>query len=103
MALACGAQIQNLEHSPIYWFSVLIVHVNFVLEHYLFQGLLDLHGALYNPNCGIYLGHLPAVNFMDFVKDVTEHLAEESKRPPYKLEVATPKFLRHVHKGSALT
>jgi len=67
-----------------------ICHVELVVHHFLFQGLLDLHGALYNPNSGTYLGHLPSLNFMDFVKDVTEHLNSENKSLPYKLDLVKP-------------
>lgn len=73
------------------WQNILvlvILHADLAFHHYLYQGLLDLHGALYNPNSGIFLGHLPALNFMDFVRDVTEHLVSENETLPYTLELA---------------
>merc|ERR1712039_668823 len=45
-------------------FVIVILYLDLALHNYLWQGLLDLHGALYNPNSGIFLGHLPALNFM---------------------------------------
>lgn len=66
---------------------ITVVHVDMAFKHYLYQGLLDLHGALYNPNAGILLGHLPSINFMDFVKDVSNHLDSENQTLPYKLEL----------------
>merc|ERR1712187_214330 len=66
---------------------LILLHLDLAFHHYLFQGLLDLHGALYNPNAGVYLGHLPALNFMDFVKDVTNHLVSENDAMPYTLEL----------------
>jgi len=66
---------------------LILLHLDLAFHHYLFQGLLDLHGALYNPNAGIYLGHLPALNFMDFVKDVTNHLVSENEKLPYRLNL----------------
>jgi len=67
--------------------ALILLHLDLALHHYLFQGLLDLHGALYNPNSGTSLGHLPALNFMDFVQDVTEHLNSENDALPYKLNL----------------
>merc|ERR1712178_356939 len=64
---------------------IVLLHLDLAFHHYLYQGLLDLHGALYSPNAGIYLGHLPALNFMDFVRDVTNHLVSENDTMPYKL------------------
>mmetsp|Transcript_9951 Transcript_9951/g.13118 ORF Transcript_9951/g.13118 Transcript_9951/m.13118 type:complete len:105 (+) Transcript_9951:2-316(+) len=68
-------------------FPIVALHMDLAFHHYLYQGLLDLHGALYNPNAGIYLGHLPAINFMDFVRDVTTHLESENDSLPYELEL----------------
>merc|ERR1711972_1229695 len=65
---------------------LVILHLDLAFHHYLFQGMLDLHGALYNPNAGLLLGHLPAVNFMDFVRDVTDHLVSENDAMPYALD-----------------
>jgi len=67
---------------------LVIVHADVAVHNYLFQGLLDLHGALYNPNLGVALGHVPALDFMNYVKDVTEHLVSENDRLPYGLELA---------------
>merc|ERR1712217_220582 len=66
---------------------LILLHLDLAFHHYLFQGLLDLHGALYNPNAGVYLGHLPALNFMDFVRDVTDHLVSENEAMPYALDL----------------
>lgn len=66
---------------------LILLHLDLAFHHYLYQGLLDLHGALYNPNAGSYLGHLPALNFMSFVKDVTNHLVSENDTLPYKLSL----------------
>merc|ERR1711879_426929 len=65
---------------------IVVLHLDVALHNYLFQGLLDLHGALYNPNSGVFLGHLPALNFMNFVQNVTQHLVSENDSLPYKLE-----------------
>mmetsp|Transcript_42722 Transcript_42722/g.74291 ORF Transcript_42722/g.74291 Transcript_42722/m.74291 type:complete len:197 (+) Transcript_42722:3-593(+) len=66
---------------------LIILHLDLAFHHYLYQGLLDLHGALYNPNAGIWLGHMPSLNFMDFVRNVTEHLHSENDTLPYSLEL----------------
>jgi hypothetical protein len=72
-------------------FVIVILHSDLAFHHYLFQGLLDLHGALYNPCSGICLGHLPAINFMNFVRNVTTHLHSENDSLPYKLNLVSLK------------
>uniref|UniRef100_A0A7S2DYE8 Uncharacterized protein n=1 Tax=Alexandrium andersonii TaxID=327968 RepID=A0A7S2DYE8_9DINO len=69
-------------------FVIVMCHADLALHNYLWQGMLDLHGGLYNPNSGTFLGHLPALNFMVFVRDVTEHLVSENDSLPYSLELA---------------
>jgi len=75
-----------------------LVKVNAVLvadllvTNFLYQGMLDLHGMLYSPNGGEYLGHLPADNFLDFVQDVTTNMVTRSganmgDELPYSLEL----------------
>merc|ERR1712187_866444 len=67
---------------------IIVLHLDVALHNCLFQGLLDFHGALYNHNSGIFLGHLPALNFMNFVQNVTQHLVSENESLPYTLELA---------------
>jgi len=69
---------------------IVFTHLDVIFHNYLFQGLLDLHGALYSPNAGVFLGHLPALNFMVFVRNVTEHLVSENDTLPYSLELVGP-------------
>mmetsp|Transcript_30799 Transcript_30799/g.102577 ORF Transcript_30799/g.102577 Transcript_30799/m.102577 type:complete len:386 (+) Transcript_30799:60-1217(+) len=69
--------------------SLVIIHGDLAFHHYLFQGLLDLHGALYNPNAGLFLGHMPALNFMEFVYDVTNKMESENEEKPYVLELVS--------------
>lgn len=72
-------------------FVLVVLHMDLAFHHYLYQGLLDLHGALYNPCSGVYLGHLPVLNFMNFVRDVTTHLLSENTSLPYKLDLVNVK------------
>merc|ERR1712107_759709 len=71
-----------------HWVTFLRVHFELLFYNYLFQGLLDLHGILYNPNSGSLLGHMPAINFLDFVQRVTEDLNTFNPHVPYKLNLA---------------
>ena len=69
---------------------LMLLFGDLAFHHYLFQGFLDLHGALYSPNSGTLLGHMPAVNFMDFVRNVTDHVVSENDTLPYCLELVEP-------------
>merc|ERR1711920_1037040 len=69
------------------WYFYLGFHGQLFLTNLMYQGLLDLHGHLYNPNSGDKLGHLPTINFLDFVKTVSEDLLEKNKDLPYDLHL----------------
>jgi len=94
LALKNGAMVLKvLDGDVVNWFAIILLHLDTVVHNYLYQGLLDLHGALYNPNSGELVGHLPAVNFLDFVRTVTEDLLKNTPDKddsilPYKLELA---------------
>merc|ERR1719163_496275 len=87
--------LKALDGDTISWFAVCLLHFDTIAHNYLYQGLLDLHGALYNPNSGQLVGHLPAVNFMDFVRAVTEDLLKNTlenngNKVPYELHLTPP-------------
>eukprot|EP00927_Polykrikos_kofoidii_P013020 TRINITY_DN1566_c0_g4_i1.p1 TRINITY_DN1566_c0_g4~~TRINITY_DN1566_c0_g4_i1.p1 ORF type:complete len:461 (-),score=54.35 TRINITY_DN1566_c0_g4_i1:48-1430(-) len=81
--MATGTENQIREFLPM-----LSLMWNLFLVNLLFQGALDLHGWIYSPNGGEYLGHLPAENFLAFVQKVcVDMLAESgaiSGKLPYK-------------------
>lgn len=54
-------------------------HIDICFHNLFYQGLLDLHGILYNPNQGMLLGHLPVLNFLGFVKTVSYDLIHKSQ------------------------
>jgi hypothetical protein len=62
-------------------------HAKLFLSNLLYQGMLDLHGLLYNPNSGDEIGHLPVVNFLEFVNKVSGDLVEHNEELPYKLDL----------------
>lgn len=90
-AFAAGAVVRAAIDGEATWLALLIPHLDLSLHSFLFQGLLDLHGLLYNPNQGLLLGHLPVVNFLAFVQSVTNALLSESciqgVKLPYKLDL----------------
>merc|ERR550525_393023 len=86
MAMNNAAEF-NLGKHPLTLWCWIGAHLNLVLSNLLYQGLLDLHGHLYSPNSGDHLGHLPSVNFLDFVKTVSGDLLEKNRALPYNLEL----------------
>lgn len=90
-ALAGGADVRMAIDANGTWVATLIPQLDLLLQSFLFQGLLDLHGLLYNPNQGLLLGHLPVVNFLAFVQNVTNALLNESciqgAKLPYQLDL----------------
>lgn len=86
LALADGASLTGTDD---FW-TIVVIHFDLAVQHYLFQGALDLHGSLYNPNAGIFLGHLPALDFMAFVRNVTENLARENDEMPFTTNLVKP-------------
>jgi len=73
------------------WKLWILLIGDLAVTNFLYQGLLDLHGMLYSPNGGEYLGHLPADNFLDFVQTVTTDMVTKSGTTnagelPYSLE-----------------
>ncbi|CAK0894463.1 unnamed protein product [Prorocentrum cordatum] len=90
MALSNGAGLNMWKakgYQPSTWCWI-GQHLQLFLSNFLYQGLLDLHGHLYNPNSGDLLGHLPVVNFLDFVKTVSENLIDKNSSLPYDLDFA---------------
>lgn len=84
-------EIRRLENGQLNKSVVYIVgatHFDLLVHNYLWQGLLDLHGAVYHPNPGALLGHTPALDFILFVRDVTEHLLSENDTLPYDLDLS---------------
>jgi len=57
------------------------------LTNIFYQGMLYLHGLLFNPNSGDELGHLPVVNFLSFVKTVSTNLVKHNQDLPYDLDL----------------
>ena len=54
-----------------------------VITNTLFQGLLDLHSLLRNPNRAQLCGHMPTELFLDFTKRVTTNLIEKLDERPH--------------------
>jgi len=78
----------DAEHPwQIHKLPLIQLHFHMFLENFLYQGLLDLLGALYSPNGGMLLGHLPADNFLDFVEQVSKDLLEKNDSLPFALKL----------------
>eukprot|EP00966_Prymnesium_polylepis_P018706 430902-Prymnesium_polylepis.1 len=70
---------------------ILALCIEVLVQCFLYQGMLDIHGWLYSPNAGEKLGHLPADNFLDFVQRVTTDMIQKSGTAaqllPYTLDL----------------
>lgn len=59
------------------------VIMNVLMMNFAWQGMLDLHAMLRNPNQGKLVGHMPTPVFLDFTKRVCYNTVEYLSTAPH--------------------
>lgn len=54
-----------------------------LFSNFMWQGMLDLHAMLRNPNQGVLVGHMPTKIFLTFTKDVCENCIDLLDKAPH--------------------
>lgn len=80
--------------SEVVVFASMILYV--LVCNLAYQGLLELHSILCNPNGDKYIGHLPTPNFLEFTKKVTNNMISNIKprfhfiKPRFRSDKSVP-------------
>jgi len=66
-----------------WWGAMIAVVMNVLMMNFAWQGMLDLHAMLRNPNQGKLVGHMPTPVFLDFTKRVCFNTVEYLSSAPH--------------------